>query len=339
MKPNVFIFVREKGRLVHYHEGHNVWVDQGREYLTKLITFSSFDPDVPAEPYRAVKHIAFGIGGVYSSGVADLPPMSLAYPAGYDQHATDGHQYNIYFPVQPLIETLERPIRISGNSQPYNFPPTPTDVWFTQPPPPGFIRTFTPNEPAETSEGSVDLIGSFPGTLNGKTLILKVVDDGSQLDLPTSTFKEQTVTFVSPADAAAVISQIEAQASGINAELGASDGLVLQSAGAGTTAKLQIVGGTAMTALGLTAQKVVGSTPGEVIFRTIIDGTSGDIVGLGGPHGPFDQVPLSEVGLFLNDTDVNFDFYAPGHLVAYHTFDTILLTPTLELELFWVVRF
>jgi hypothetical protein len=334
MTPNIFIFLKKNGRIVDQRMGHNIWIDNGREYLAKLITLSSFDPDVPFET-RAVKHIAFGIGGAGQilPSIADTPPMSAAYPAGQDPHASNGHQYSIHFPISPLIQTLERPIRISGGSLPYAPPPV-GDVWFTSPPPPGFRRTFTASEPAETVEGSVDLVASFPGTLDGKTLILKSVSDGSQLYFAA----EQVVTFSSPADAAAVIAQIEAQAS-VNAELGSSNGLKLLTTTAGALAKIQIVGGSALIDLGILAQKTTGLTPGEVIFRTNIDATAGDIVGLGPPNGPFLQVPISEVGLFLNDVDVNNDFYSLGHLVAYHTFDTILLTPSHELELYWIVRF
>lgn len=341
MKCNVFIFLRKGGKVVDQRVGHNIWVDNGREYLAKLITLSAFDPDVPYEQ-RAVKHIAFGIGGAKQNlpSIADAPPMSQAYPVGQDPAASNGHQYNTYYPINPLIQTLERPVRISGGSQPYSSA-DPGDVWFTSPPPPGLVRTFTASEPAESVEGTVDLIGAFPGTLNGKTLILKAVNDGSQ----TYFAPDQTVTFSSPANAAAVIGQIEAQTTLINAELGPVNGLVIKTQDAGTTAKLEIVGGTALADLGLPAPTpslrllYSGTTPGEVIFRTFIDATAGDIVGLGGPYGPFTQVPLSEVGLFLDDTDINLDFYATGHLVAYHMFDTILLTPAHELELFWVVRF
>jgi len=334
MTPNVFITVRENGRVTARRSGHNTWVDQGREYLAQLVTLGSTEE-------RGIKHIAFGIGGVKQGMpyIADAPPMSVAYPSGFPPATTNGHQYNHSFPINPLIETLERPVRISGNSQPYGFPPV-GDIWFTQPPPLGFLQTFTPDEPAQTTQGSVNLITSFPTTLDGKTLILKVLDDGSQLDLPTPTAKEQTITFSSPADAAAVISQIETQVPGVNAELGTFNGLILLSTAVGTKAKLAIVGGTAMTDLGLTTQKVAGSTPGETIFRTVVSGVAGDIVGLGPPNGPFTTgVPLSEVGLFLCGLDVTADFYSLGHLVAYYTFDTILLTPSCEMELFWLVRF
>jgi hypothetical protein len=191
--------------------------------------------------------------------------------------------------------------------------------------------TFTPSVPAVTTEGVVDLVGSFPGTLNGKTIILKTTDNGTQF----SFISEQTVTFVSPADAAAVISQIEAQAT-VNAELGGSNGLLLSSYGAGVTAKISIIGGTALTDLGITQEDVIGSTPAEVIFRALIDTTAGDILGLGGPHGPFLQMPLSEIGLFLSDSDVNSEY---EQLVAYHPFVTILLVEDSELEIFWKVRF
>lgn len=330
MKPNVFIAVRKNGRVVEQRAGHNVWVKNGREYLARSITEASAEE-------RGLKHIAFGIGGVKQilPYIADIPPMSVSYPAGYYPAVTNGHQYNHFIPVSPLIQTLERPVRISGGTNPYGSA-APGDVWFTSPPPPGFIRTFTPSETARSVEGSVDLISAFPTTLNGETLVLKVVDDGSQ----TYFAPDVTVSFASPADYLAVISQIEAQAPGVNAELGPSNGLVLLTTTAGTTAKLEIVGGTALTDLGFPtptpAARLLysGTTPGEVIFRTIIDCTAGDIV-----YPPFTDVPLSEVGLFISELDVNDDFYALGYLVAYYTFDTILLTPDHELELYWLVRF
>jgi hypothetical protein len=301
-------------------------VDRGRAYLAEIAS--------DANDAR-VKYIGFGIGGNRQAH-AIVSPLSDAYPAGFDPQATAGNAYRKEYPIDPLIETLERPVRISGGSLPYNWPPDPGDVWLVQPPPPSFTTTFTPSTPAETTEGSVDLVGAFPGTLDGKTITLKVVDDGSQFAFAT----EQTVTFVAPVDSADVLTQIETQTTGIHAFLGPADGLMLESFEVGTIAKIRITGGTALTDLGTSAETVVGGTPGEVIYRAIIDTTAGDILGLGGPHGPFTMMPLSEVALILNDADPN-SVVANGYepVVAYFSFGTIPLVEDSQLELFWKVRF
>ena len=323
MKFNVFIVIKQNGKVIGHRRGHNIWVDNGRNYLAKKLA---------DENDYGVKHIGFGIGGNKQAllPLVNSSPIVDAYPAGFDPNATTGNEHNIDYPIDPLISTLERPVRISGNSKPYATA-DPGDVWLVSPPPLGFLTTFVPSTPAETTEGSVDLVGAFPGTLNGKTLTLKTVDDGMQFAFVS----EQTVTFSTPADAAAVISQIEAQAT-VNAELGTSNGLILASLTAGATAKIQITGGTALIDLGVVTESASGNTPGRIFFRTLIDTTAGDILDLGGPNGPFLQMPLSEIGLFLSSSDVN-DPY--NTLVAYHTFGTILLTEDTQLEIFWRVSF
>jgi len=142
MHANVYISVFEGDRLAHYHEGHNVWVTNGRSYLAKMISLSSYDPDVPFDD-RRMKHIGFGIGGNKQAllGVINAPPISTAYPAGSDPNATTGNSYDAGFPENPPVSTLERPVRITGGTTPY--PGAPGDVWLTRPPPFGFV-TITP---------------------------------------------------------------------------------------------------------------------------------------------------------------------------------------------------
>lgn len=130
MKPNVFITARERGKKQYYWEGHNVWTNPGREYLARLLTYSSFGPDTTVEDDR-LYHLQFGIGGVSQQSVIDAT-ADAAYPAGYDPHATNGRQYNHKFHVEPDIGTLERPVRLTGGSNPYPSA-DPGDVWTTDP--------------------------------------------------------------------------------------------------------------------------------------------------------------------------------------------------------------
>ena len=208
MEGIVDIIMRKDGQVIATRHGRNVWVDIGREYLANLIALDTYDPDVVFDD-RRVKYIGFGIGAASQQLLTQVnnPPISTAYPGS--------NTYKKEYPTGPLIEKLERPVRISGGSTAY--PGAPADVWLKQPPVPGF-RTIFP---------------------------------------------------------------------------------------AGTT--------------------------GEVVFRTVVDGTSGDIV-----YPPFTSMPLSEIGLFLSDADVNaYD----GNLVAYFSFVTILFPAGAQLEVSWKVRF
>lgn len=74
-------------------------------------------------------------------------------------------------------------------------------------------------------------------------------------------------------------------------------------------------------------------SPGVMRFHGVLDGTAGDVV-----YAPFTIVPLSEVGLFLSDADVE-DAYNVDKLVAYYSFGTIQLDANIRLELIWTVSF
>lgn len=72
---------------------------------------------------------------------------------------------------------------------------------------------------------------------------------------------------------------------------------------------------------------------GVIKFHGVVDAAGGDML-----YGPFTQMPLSEVGLFLSGSNVN-DAFNAGKLVAYYSFGTILLTVGLRMELIWTVSF
>lgn len=139
MRPNVFIEARDLGKLVYRWEGHNTWTVNGREYLAQVLTYASYTPDVPLINSH-LKHIQFGIGGELASLGAMPGDVATAYPAGDDPNATAGNEYVHTYNLSPLISTLERPVRISGGTNPYSTA-APTDVWLSSTAPPKFLIT------------------------------------------------------------------------------------------------------------------------------------------------------------------------------------------------------
>jgi hypothetical protein len=129
VKNNVLITVRERGKIVTRRDGHNVWVEAGNQFLSQLISYSSYSPLTPERSDR-IRYAGLGIGGVGQSDPgADAAPFTTYYPAGSDPHATDGHSYNKDYPINPAITTLERPVRcFLGSWDPYTAP-NPLDEW------------------------------------------------------------------------------------------------------------------------------------------------------------------------------------------------------------------
>lgn len=142
MNSNLFIRMYKSGKLISEYAGHNIWVDYGSEYLANLVSLSSYDPDVIIED-RRIKHIGFGIGGSRQtlSSIANSPPLSTSYPVAQDPHGTSGDEYKREFPINPMITSLERPVRITGGIGDY-LTADPTNVWLTQVPAPRFMVTF-----------------------------------------------------------------------------------------------------------------------------------------------------------------------------------------------------
>jgi hypothetical protein len=156
VKNNLRLTMRERGKVVARRDGHNIWVDLGREYLAHLIALTSYGPDVPERNDR-IKYMGFGIGGTrqIAPSVANSAPMSTAYPG-----------LNAQTDLDPSVTTLERPVRVSGSttipSDPYN----PADVWLgtIQAPPihntatqVTFRRLFTQTEVSYSSFTTVPL--------------------------------------------------------------------------------------------------------------------------------------------------------------------------------------
>lgn len=122
VRSNLELTFRERGKVVTRRKGHNIWLNLGREYLAKLISYSAYGaPGTPEEDMR-IRYMGLGIGGSrqLAPAFADSDPLLTAYPGGHDQTDTD-----------PTVTQLQRPVRISGGSTPpggYQL----TDVWLGQ---------------------------------------------------------------------------------------------------------------------------------------------------------------------------------------------------------------
>jgi len=110
-----------------------------------------------------------------------------------------------------------------------------------------FLRNGTVDDPAVVT-GSVDLATlTLPGDLDTLTVVLSVGGGANQ-----------TVTFATPANPAAVLSQIDAQTTGLVASQTGGGLLVLTSDDVGSDASIEIVSGTALSVLGLTVGVYAG---------------------------------------------------------------------------------
>lgn len=120
VRQNLNIIARERGKIVARRDGHNIWLNLGREYLASLIAYAAFSP-LTTERDDRVRYMAFGIGGTkqVAPGVANASPISPPYVGTNNQTDTD-----------PNITVLERPVRISGSST--NYPGLAGDVWAGQ---------------------------------------------------------------------------------------------------------------------------------------------------------------------------------------------------------------
>ncbi len=131
VKNNLRLTVRERGKIVARREGHNIWLNLGREYLASLIDYTSFSP-LTTERDDRIQYMGVGIGGTQQLALttANAPPLSTSYPGTNNQTDTD-----------PTVTLLERAVRISGSSMAY--PGSGGDVWLGQVTAPAVHTTAT----------------------------------------------------------------------------------------------------------------------------------------------------------------------------------------------------
>ena len=109
VKNNVFVTARERGKKVPSlcREGHNSWVDLGRQYLAEVMSplNTSFNAHYNDSPVRVIKYMGLGIGGD-----AQLIDIASTYPT-----------LNSHYPGQNIFDDgllstqyLERPVKVTG---------------------------------------------------------------------------------------------------------------------------------------------------------------------------------------------------------------------------------
>lgn len=120
VKQNLSIIARERGKIVARRDGHNIWLDLGREYLAQLVSYALFSP-ITTERDDRVRYMGFGIGGTrqVAPTLADASPISPPYVG-----------FNLQTDLDATVTYLERPVRISGGSTAY--PGIAGDVWVGQ---------------------------------------------------------------------------------------------------------------------------------------------------------------------------------------------------------------
>lgn len=315
MDINVEITVRRNGRVVGRSEGHNIWVDNGREYLARAITFTSpyagttpGTVDLVANFQDITNEFFFLRVGHHTGAVeyrvqlappddlADLLSMINAQIPGVVASIGAGNGI-VFTPAAPTG------LEIIGGSALSKFGVLP--VWLT---PAGL--TTTPLEIRRIKYMGFGIGSRLQNTLAAASPPYSVSYQAGE-DPNATAGNEYDTRFPK----APLIATLERPIR----ITGTDDPYP------GDPADVWLVQHPQFSSF------LAG--PGVIKFHANLDGAGGDIA-----YGTFTDVPLSEVGLFLDDADVN-DAYNVGSLVAYHSFGTISFTAGTQMELVWTVSF
>jgi len=106
VRQNLHLVARERGKIVDRRDGHNIFLDIGRQWLAELITYASFSPDLPQRDDR-IKYLGTGIGGTRQLALATANSGDLLADYGGTNTQTD---------LVPSVTQLERPVRVTGGS-------------------------------------------------------------------------------------------------------------------------------------------------------------------------------------------------------------------------------
>lgn len=128
VRSNLKITARERGKIVARSEGHNIFVNLGREWLAKLIGYGSYSmgAGVPVTDDR-IRYMGLGIGGNRQVALG----LANASPVGGGVAPNHYAGTNVQDDVTPTATTLERPVRVSwSGAVPTASPYDPAgDIW------------------------------------------------------------------------------------------------------------------------------------------------------------------------------------------------------------------
>jgi hypothetical protein len=127
VKQNLHLIARERGKIVARRDGHNIFVDLGRGWLSQLIAYQSYAPDVAQRDDR-VRYMGFGIGGVRQLQLTTANSSPIGGPGDpYAASSATGIGANNQTDLNRAVTALERPVRVSGGSTSY--PGVSGDKW------------------------------------------------------------------------------------------------------------------------------------------------------------------------------------------------------------------
>jgi hypothetical protein len=125
VKTNLAITARERGKIVDRREGHNIFLDLGREWLAELIGYQN---PTSLQTFRddRVRYFGLGIGGTRQLALinANSPPIGGGGVSGPYVGS------NIQTDTDVAVSVLERPVRVSGTNSVY--PGIGGDRWIGQ---------------------------------------------------------------------------------------------------------------------------------------------------------------------------------------------------------------
>lgn len=103
LRANFILELRERGKLVHRLERHNIELNIGRDWIVSCLGEVDYGTYPLTHPRRFIRYMGMGIGS-YKQGY----DLSTAYPA-LDAYYPGT---NVQTDVDPNVESLERPIAI-----------------------------------------------------------------------------------------------------------------------------------------------------------------------------------------------------------------------------------
>lgn len=161
IKQNLKLTARERGKIVERREGHNIFVNVGREWLSKIVSYDSLPsvgvaPSHPASAaeYHRIRYIGFGIGGD-----AQTAPAALFTAAPFNAYPWDDHTFT-QTDSDPTVYALESPVPITstGSSFPNDYQWVGQVVAPPEYPQPGHVRYSRIFVEAELTFGGAPLM-------------------------------------------------------------------------------------------------------------------------------------------------------------------------------------